>query len=163
MLATAVLPAGRARAALSEGSPGPQDARPSRVLAVGPGRDIAKIASAALAARDGDIVEIDAGNYVDEVAVWPQSEITIRSAGGPVCISSVARTAEGASPQVALAAGGSSAFDGGAVVRLVAVARSLLLRRPAVVAAPPNLSAAVAPLAQDAPVLATAGEATERR
>jgi len=95
MLATAVLPAGRARAALSEGSPGPQDARPSRVLAVGPGRDIAKIASAASAARDGDIVEIDAGNYVDDVAVWPQSEITIRSAGGPVCISSVARTAEG--------------------------------------------------------------------
>ena len=69
-------------------------ARRSRVLAVGPGRKLATIQSAARAARSGDVVEIDAGDYVDDVAVWLQSDITIRSRGGPVRISSVGRTAE---------------------------------------------------------------------
>jgi hypothetical protein len=99
LLVTAVVPTVRARAAssglLSRGSSGPQDAVPSRVLTVGRGREFATIAAAARAARDRDIVEIDAGDYVDDVAVWSQSHITIRSAGGPVRIASVARTAEG--------------------------------------------------------------------
>jgi len=46
---------------------------------------------------------------------------------------------------------------------LVAVALSFLLRKPAAVEAPAVLSDDVTPLAQDAPVLETAGEATERR
>ncbi|MDF2849272.1 MAG: multidrug efflux transporter [Oerskovia sp.] len=75
----------------------------------------------------------------------------------------VARAAEGASPQVALADGVSSAFVWGAVVMLVAVALSFLLRKPAVVEAPAVLSDDVAPLAQDAPVLEAAGEAADRR
>ena len=99
MLAAAVLPAQSVRAASSErlpaGSSARHDARHSRILAVGPGREFATIASAALTARDRDIVQIDAGDYVDDVTVWPQSDITIRSAGGAVRISSVARTAEG--------------------------------------------------------------------
>jgi len=99
VIATAALAARAARAA-SSARPlpdflAPQDARVSRILAVGPGRDFATIRSAAQAARDRDIVEIDAGDYVDDVAVWRQSEITIRGVGGPVRISSVATAAEG--------------------------------------------------------------------
>lgn len=92
ILAALLAPAGRAR-----GGPGPQGPHDSRVLTVGPGRgrDFATIASAAMSARDRDIVEIDAGDYVDDVTVWSQNQITIRSVGGPARISSVARTAEG--------------------------------------------------------------------
>ena len=75
----------------------------------------------------------------------------------------VARAAEGATPQVALADGVSSAFVWGAVVMGVAVGLSLLLRRPPVVEAPTVLSDDAAPLDQDARVLETAGEPTERR
>lgn len=94
--AAALLSARRARGASSPlpALPKPQNAQRSRLLAVGPGRAFPTIASAALAARDGDIVEIDAGAYVDDVTVWPQSELTVRSAGGQVRISSIARTAE---------------------------------------------------------------------
>ncbi|MHA7134510.1 MDR family MFS transporter [Oerskovia turbata] len=74
----------------------------------------------------------------------------------------VARTAEGATARVALADGVSSAFVWGAGVMVVAVALSLLLRKPA--AEPePLVSDDATPLAQDAPVLETAGEAPERR
>jgi hypothetical protein len=97
--AIAALAAKGARAASSAGPlPDPlatQGARVSRILSVGRGRDFATIRSAARAARDGDVVEIDAGDYIDDVAVWRQSAITIRSVGGPVRISSVATTAEG--------------------------------------------------------------------
>jgi hypothetical protein len=97
MLASVVLPAGRARCASPAfSSPGGTPEAPrGRVLAVGPAREFATVASAALAARDGDHVEVDSGDYVDDVAVWPQSDITIRSVGGPVRLRSVARTAEG--------------------------------------------------------------------
>jgi len=97
MLAGVVLPTGGARCA----SPafalpaGARDAPRGRVLAVGPGREFATVASAAMAARDGDHVEVDSGDYVDDVAVWPQSDIAIRGVGGPVHLRSVARTAEG--------------------------------------------------------------------
>jgi hypothetical protein len=100
MLASAGLAPARARAAPTEfivqpRSREPQIAPPARVLAVGPEREFSTIASAALAARDGDTVEIEAGVYAGDVAVWPQSGITIRSAGGRVRISSAGRTAEG--------------------------------------------------------------------
>jgi hypothetical protein len=52
------------------------------------------IASAARAAQSR-YRGIDARDYVDDVTEWPQTEITIRSAGGSVRIPSVTRTAEG--------------------------------------------------------------------
>ena len=40
------------------------------------------IAEAARIARDGDVVEIEAGSYVGDVAVWPQRFLTIRGVNG---------------------------------------------------------------------------------
>jgi hypothetical protein len=54
-----------------------------RTLRVGLGKAYATIASAAAAARDGDTVEIEPGDYIRDVAVWNQNRLTIRGIGGP--------------------------------------------------------------------------------
>lgn len=54
-----------------------------RTLSVGPGKPFATIAAAATAARDGDTVEIEPGDYIGDVAVWKQHRLTIRGTGGP--------------------------------------------------------------------------------
>jgi len=59
------------------GSAGPG----GRVLQVGPGRPFTTPAAAARAAKDGDTVEIDAGNYPAGSALWPQNRLTIRGIG----------------------------------------------------------------------------------
>jgi|GEM_PF-713564 len=53
-----------------------------RVIRVGPHGDVLTIAHAAKLARDGDIVEITAGNYYGDVATWAQKKLTIRGIGG---------------------------------------------------------------------------------
>ncbi|MEW6677500.1 MAG: right-handed parallel beta-helix repeat-containing protein [Pseudomonadota bacterium] len=53
-----------------------------RLIRVGPQGDAATIAAAAKLARDGDIVEIPAGNYYGDVAIWKQKNLTIRGVGG---------------------------------------------------------------------------------
>jgi hypothetical protein len=54
----------------------------SRVVRVGPTRPIRTIAEAARSAADGDTVEIDAGDYRADAAVWLQKSLTLRAAGG---------------------------------------------------------------------------------
>ncbi len=56
--------------------------RPSNVITVGPGRQFATLAQAQAAAVAGSVIEIDAGNYVDDVTVWRQNRVTIRGVGG---------------------------------------------------------------------------------
>ena len=57
------------------------------VLRVGSGQEYARIADAAKAARDGDIVEILPGEYRGDVATWRQKQLTIRGVGDrPVLI-----------------------------------------------------------------------------
>ena len=70
------------------------DAR-QRVLRVGRRHQITTIDAAARIARDGDIVEIDAGDYPDDVATWPQSGIVIRAVGGRARLHSTRVAAEG--------------------------------------------------------------------
>jgi hypothetical protein len=53
-----------------------------RVLAVGPGKNYAKPSAAARATRDGDIVEIAAGVYEGDAAIWRSNNLTIRGVGG---------------------------------------------------------------------------------
>ncbi len=65
------------------------------VLRVGPGRALKRIADAARQAPDGAVVEIDAGDYVGDVAVWPQARLTIRGVGGPVRLLAAGQQAEG--------------------------------------------------------------------
>ncbi|HVA14175.1 MAG TPA: right-handed parallel beta-helix repeat-containing protein [Stellaceae bacterium] len=61
---------------------GTQPHASGRVLRVGPSRDIKTIHAAADQAKDGDTIEIDAGNYLGDVAVWKASNLTIRGVGG---------------------------------------------------------------------------------
>jgi hypothetical protein len=64
-----------AREAMREG------ARPA-VLSVGAKRDLKLPSAAAQIARNGDVIEIDAGVYEGDAAVWRQHRLTIRGVGG---------------------------------------------------------------------------------
>jgi len=54
----------------------------ARILRVGPQLAIRTIAAAAALARDGDIIEIEAGDYMGDVAIWTQNKLTLRGVGG---------------------------------------------------------------------------------
>ena len=83
--------AGPASAAASAAAPLPR----RRVLQVGPGRSIKTIAEAARLARDGDRVEVDAGDYPGDVAVWQQDELDLIAIGGRVHLAAAGASAEG--------------------------------------------------------------------
>jgi hypothetical protein len=55
--------------------------RRSGALQVGRGKRFESPADAAAAARDGDVVELDAGEYIGGVARWPQNRLTVRGVG----------------------------------------------------------------------------------
>lgn len=66
------------------------------LLQVGPGKAFTVPSEAAASARDGDIVEIDAaGSYEGDVAVWTQSNLTLRGVNGRPHIRGTGRHAEG--------------------------------------------------------------------
>lgn len=69
--------------------------RASAPLRVGPGHPIRTIAEAARLAKDGDTVEVQAGQYRGEVAVWTQKQLTIKSVGGRAVLIGDGRSAEG--------------------------------------------------------------------
>ena len=54
------------------------------VMAVGPQRAVKTLAEAAALARDGDTIEVDAGLYARDVAVWTQNDLAVRAVGGRV-------------------------------------------------------------------------------
>jgi hypothetical protein len=51
---------------------------------VGPGKAIAAPSAAARVAKDGDVIEIEAGTYEADVATWTQNNLTIHGVGGRV-------------------------------------------------------------------------------
>jgi parallel beta helix pectate lyase-like protein len=67
----------------------------ARVLRVGPARELARPSDAARMAQDGDTVEIDAGEYLGDVAVWSQSDLTLRGVGGLAHLKAEGNAAEG--------------------------------------------------------------------
>ncbi|HEX2829530.1 MAG TPA: hypothetical protein VHP37_24510 [Burkholderiales bacterium] len=73
----------------------PAPSAPGRVLTVGPGQQYVSIADAARAARDGDTVEIAAGEYRADVAVWTQKHVTIRAVQGRARLVADGAAAEG--------------------------------------------------------------------
>ena len=89
------LPAGASVRVTPEG--GALDPVPlvDRVLRVGPGKPFAVPSGAALAATDGAVVEIDAGVYEGDVAIWKAAHLTIRGVGGRVQIKSSGKFANG--------------------------------------------------------------------
>ena len=64
-------------------------------LHVGKTRLLRTIGDAAREARDGDTVEIDAGDYVGDVAVWTQDRLTIRAPAGRAHLIANGASAEG--------------------------------------------------------------------
>lgn len=66
-----------------------------RVWRVGPQEPLRTIAEAARLASDGDVVEIQAGDYRGDVAVWMQKRLTIRGVGGQARLYADGRAAEG--------------------------------------------------------------------
>jgi hypothetical protein len=80
--APSLAPSSAMAAPPSVGAIGTQPKPSSRVLHVGAQRDIRTIKEAAAAAKDGDRIEIDAGNYVGDVATWSANNLTIVGVGG---------------------------------------------------------------------------------
>lgn len=71
------------------------DVAEPRILTVGPSGTHRTVAEAADAVRDGDIVEIMAGTYRGDVAVWRRDDLVIRGVGGPVRLIADGEAAEG--------------------------------------------------------------------
>jgi hypothetical protein len=66
----------------------------ARILKVGPTRDLKSPSDAARVAHDGDVVEIDAGDYTD-TAVWRQNRLWIRGVNGRPHLKAPVQVAEG--------------------------------------------------------------------
>lgn len=81
------------RVAPAEQLPGAQTVA-AEVIQVGPTRRYKMPSEAARVAVDGSLVEIDAGLYVGDVAVWPQNHLTIRGVGGRAHIDAGGKAAE---------------------------------------------------------------------
>jgi hypothetical protein len=71
------------------------DVPPQSVIRVGPGREVKRPSAATQVARDGDLVEIDAGVYDGDAAVWRQNRLTIRAIGGRAQLRADGAHAEG--------------------------------------------------------------------
>jgi len=67
----------------------------TEAIRVGPRQMVTTVAEAARLARDGDLVEIEAGTFADDVASWPQDDLTIRAIGGRARMISGTANAEG--------------------------------------------------------------------
>lgn len=72
------------RRALLAAAMWPFAAHAGPVMQVGPARAIKSLAAAARQARDGTLVEVDAGDYLADAATWPQHDLTLRAVGGRV-------------------------------------------------------------------------------
>lgn len=64
-------------------------------MQVGPSRTVKTIAAAAALAKAGTLIEVDAGNYPADVAVWQHDDITLRAVGGRVRLLAQGAAAEG--------------------------------------------------------------------
>ena len=81
---------------------GPADIAPAepvpagaKVLRVGRSGDFPAPSAVARLAQDGDIVEIEAGDYRGDVALWEQKRLTIRGVGGAARLFADGQSAEG--------------------------------------------------------------------
>lgn len=70
-------------------------AQAQNITRVGPGYAIKSIAAAAAMARDGDVFEVEAGDYPGDIAVWTKDNIALRAVGGRVRLIASGMAAEG--------------------------------------------------------------------
>ena len=73
----------------------PIDVGATTALQVGPTRSIKTIAAAARYAMAGATIDVDAGVYEADVAVWERDNITVRAVGGRVLLKASGAAAEG--------------------------------------------------------------------
>lgn len=71
------------------------DTSEQAVIRVGPGREIRSLAEASRQATNGATIEVDAGEYPGDVAVWTQSNLTLKAVGGRVLLKARGQAAEG--------------------------------------------------------------------
>ena len=67
----------------------------TRTHRVGPSRLYKRPSEVAKIAKDGDTVEIDAGEYIGDVAVWRQNNLTLRGVGGLAHLKADGKNAQG--------------------------------------------------------------------
>lgn len=72
----------------------PKAPAPQRVLRVGPGEAIRTLAEASRQCRDGDRIEVQAGDYDGDVASWSRHGLRLRAVGGRVRIRAAGRSAQ---------------------------------------------------------------------
>lgn len=65
-----------------------------QLIRVGPERPTTTLAAASKLARSGALIEVDAGEYSGDVAVWTQDNLTLRSVGGRVKLRAAGAAAE---------------------------------------------------------------------
>ena len=70
-------------------------AAPGQCLKVGPSRALRSMRAAAAVAHAGATVEVDAGDYVGDTAVWTQNDLSLRAVGGRVRLIAAGESAEG--------------------------------------------------------------------
>lgn len=70
-------------------------AKPGRIIQVGPSREVKTLAAASALLKDGGTIEVDAGEYRADVAVWRQQNLTLRAVGGRVKLIASGAAAEG--------------------------------------------------------------------
>jgi len=93
-LAVSLAPASQ-HAAAADTRESVREAAQSAVLRVGAKRKLKRPSAAAQIARDGDVIEIDAGIYEGDAAVWRQHRLTIRGVGGRAHLRADGAHAEG--------------------------------------------------------------------
>lgn len=67
----------------------------AKVWRVGPSGALLRVSDAARLAQDGDVVEIEAGDYRGDVAVWEQRRLTVRGVNGAARLIADGQSAEG--------------------------------------------------------------------
>jgi hypothetical protein len=73
---------GAAQVTVGAGGGATHNFPPARRLQVGPTRTLKTPSAAAATAQSGDVIEIDAGEYLDDIVVWRQNNLTLRGIGG---------------------------------------------------------------------------------
>lgn len=68
---------------------------PGEIVRVGPDRTVRTIGAAAKVVPDGGVVEVDAGEYRGDVAIWVNKKVRIRASGGRVRLDAAGAAAEG--------------------------------------------------------------------
>jgi hypothetical protein len=81
-----------------------------QVVQVGLSRKLTSLSAASVVAKSGDTVEVDAGDYLADVAVWQQARLTIRAVGGRARLLAMGAAAEGKA--IWVVRGGNISVDG---------------------------------------------------